>query len=544
MRVLFVTAEAYPLAKTGGLADVSNALPRALARRGVDIRVLLPGYPSALMRVESPRIVSRLEPMLGISDAKLVSGRLPDTDVPVFLIDAPSLFRREGGPYQQNDGRDWPDNALRFSFLSHVGAKLAMGRTELAWAPDVVHANDWHAGLLPLLLSLEEARRPSTVFTTHNMAFQGNFHASLLPAIGVPEEHFTSGGIEFYGQLSFLKAGLRYADRVTTVSPTYAKEILTPELGFGFEGLLRQRMSSLTGILNGIDTVSWDPAADTHLPHPYWAGDIAGKRDCKAALQREFGLPVNADAPLVGFVSRLAHQKMADAILTTLPWLVEQGAQFVLVGEGERELETAFQKAQARYGASVSVRIGYEEALAHRLHGGSDILLAPARFEPCGLTQLYAMRYGALPIVRRTGGLADTVVDATREAIADRTATGFVFDEASEAGLLAALDRALALYREPLMWRRVQLQAMAQDFSWNASAGSYLSLYGEAAAMPLPGESGAEAPADEAVEEETARQVAMWALSSGRACRSKKDGILTEQRQGGLLVDPIGGRLA
>lgn len=487
MRVLFATSEAHPLAKTGGLADVSFSLPKALARRGLDVRILLPGYPGALNRVENPRIVSKIEPLLGVSDAKLVSGRLPGADIPVFLIDAPALFRRDGGLYQRDDDQDWPDNAQRFAFLSHVGAAIAMGRTELGWTPDVVHANDWHTGLLPMLLAAEETtKRPRSVFTTHNSAYQGNFPLSILPEVGAPENGLSDGGIEFYGQASYLKAGLRFADRVTTVSPTYAREVLTPEFGFGMEGILRSRGDDFSGILNGIDDAFWDPSNDVHLAQPFHASNIAGKRLCKAALQREFDLPVDGAAPLIGFASRLVHQKMADVILSALPHFVARGAQFVLVGEGDRWLEDGFRDARTQHEGAISVRIGYDEALAHRLQAGSDILLAPARFEPCGLTQLYAMRYGALPVVRRTGGLADTVVDATPATIADRTATGFVFDGATAEDLVATVERALALYREPLIWRRLQLQAMAQDFSWNASADNYISLYSAVSGIEPP----------------------------------------------------------
>ena len=482
MRVLFVTAEAYPLAKTGGLADVSRALPIALMGRGVDIHLLIPGYPGAFTRVEKPRFVAKLDPILGVSDGMLVSGTVPDTELPVWLVDAPSLYRRTGSLYQDENGQDWPDNALRFAYLSHVAAKLAMGRTKLAWRPDVVHANDWHAGLLPLLLSMETAPRPRSVFTTHNMAFQGNFPATALPIVDVPQDDFTTDGFEFYGQVSFLKAGLRYADRVTTVSPNYAKEILTAEFGCGMEGVLQARAGNFSGILNGIDDGLWDPATDYHLPQNYRASDISGKRVCKTALQRELGLPVSAETPLIGFVSRFTQQKMADVILEAIPWIVERGAQFALVGEGDPALEAAFAKLQA---PGVSVTIGYEEPLAHRLQAGSDILLAPARFEPCGLTQLYGLRYGALPVVRRTGGLADTVVNTNSSTLADRTATGFVFEEADLPSLVDAIGRALALYDEPLAWRRLQLQAMAQNFSWDASAEKYLALYHAASGIPL-----------------------------------------------------------
>lgn len=503
MRVLFVTSEAYPLAKSGGLADVSGALPNALVCRGADVCLLLPGYESALEELEGPRVVARLEPMLGVTGARLISGLLPNTAVPVLIVDAPSLFRRKGGLYQRDDGQDWPDNAVRFAYLSHVGAELAMGRTAIDWEPDIIHANDWHTGLLPFLLSLEESTRPSTLFTLHNMAFQGNFSFDVLEAIGLSADRCADSDLEFNGQVSFLKAGLRHADRITTVSPTYANEILTPEFGFGLEGLLRTRNSHLTGILNGIDDTSWDPTTDIHLPQTFSGKKISGKRVCKVALQREFGLPINPDIPLVGFSSRLAHQKMADVVLAVLPRLAEKGAQFVLVGEGDRGLEAEFVRAQEQNGDCVSVHIGYDEAVAHRLHAGCDILLAPARFEPCGLTQLYAIRYGTLPIVRQTGGLIDTVVDASPAAIADRTATGFVFGEPSEVGLITALDRALLLYKQPVTWRRMQLQAMAQDFSWNTSADRYLSLYSEISAMPPA--AGAGDAADDETGEEDAR---------------------------------------
>jgi starch synthase len=506
MRVLFTTAEAYPLAKTGGLADVSRALPIALKSLGIDVRLLMPGYPRAFMRIDNPTIITKLDPALGVSDATLMAGTFPDADLPVYLIDSPSLFRRPGGLYQDQSGKDWPDNALRFAFLSHVGTEIAMGRTRTDWTPDLVHANDWHAGLLPLLLSLENGPRPASVFTTHNMAFQGNFPAEWLERLGLPRHFFAPSGIEFYNQISFLKAGLRYADKVTTVSPTYAAEILTRDFGCGMEGVLLERGQDFTGILNGIDDALWDPATDTLLPHTYRASDIAGKRACKSALQMKFGLPVTPDVPLIGFVSRITQQKMADVLLETLPWLAEQDAQFVLVGEGDPVLEAAFVTAHERHSGKFAVVVGYDEPLAHKLQAAADILLAPARFEPCGLTQLYALRYGTLPIVRRTGGLADTVVDATTAAIADRTATGFVFDEATRDDLSSAIARALTLYREPLSWRRLQMQAMAQDFSWNASAMQYAALYSAASGLPV--DLGATQRQLEEAGEETSRQAA------------------------------------
>jgi len=348
-----------------------------------------------------------------------------------------------------------------------------------------VHANDWHAGLLPLILAQHKGKRPATIFTTHNMAFQGNFPLEQLADTGIDECFVTDGRIEFYGRFSFLKAGLGFADKVTTVSPNYAQEILTPEFGCGMEGVLQSRAGDFSGILNGIDPTLWDPGCDDHLAQTYKASDISGKRVCKLALQREVGLNEDPDIPLIGFVSRLTHQKMADVVLETIPWIAEQDAHFVLVGEGDPALERGFAEAQKTYQGQIACYIGYGEPLAHRLQAGSDILLAPARFEPCGLTQLYALRYGTLPVVRRTGGLADTVCDASHDRVTERSATGFVFDAPDAEALQDAITRALALYREPLSWRRLQLQAMAQNFSWDASAAKYVELYRAASGAPV-----------------------------------------------------------
>ena len=384
-----------------------------------------------------------------------------------------------------------------------MAAKIASGLVR--WRPDIVHANDWHAGLLPLLLSLEPAPAPATVFTIHNLAYQGNFPREVMPGLGIPDRLFNPDGLEFYGQVSFLKAAIRYSDKLTTVSPTYAKEVLTPEFGCGLDGVLREREQDLSGILNGIDEDTWNPAIDNYLPRPYSAKDIAGKRQCKAELQRECGLEVDPETPLIGFVSRLAHQKMADVLLDAVPAIAESGPQFVLVGKGDPGLEAAFERMGARHPKNIAIRIGYEEALAHRIQAGADILLAPARFEPCGLTHLYALRYGTVPVVRRTGGLTDTVTDTNAVTLSDRTANGFVFDDASVPGLLGAIRRALAAHQEPLTWRRLQLAGMAQDFSWNAGAAHYASLYRDVTGIPL----WPTTPSGETVAEESARQIAM-----------------------------------
>jgi starch synthase len=483
MRLLFVTSEAYPLAKTGGLADVSRSLPAALSHQGADVMVMMPAYPRAVVQVRDPKVAARLGPAFGINDGVLIAGTFPDCDLPVLLVSSATLFGRAGGLYQDDDGADWTDNGLRFAYFSKVAADLALGKIELGWRPDVVHANDWHTGLLPYFLARHDGARPRSVFTTHNMAFQGNFDRRDVPDIG-------DGDFEYYGKVSYLKAGLRYADRVTTVSPTYAREILTPEYGFGLEGVLASRGSDFSGILNGIDETIWNPATDRFLAANYRARDTVGKRVCKRELQRELELPPAPEVPLIGFVSRLTEQKMADALIEALPWIVESGAQLAVVGEGDRVIEAALAEAAQKNPAVISATIGYDEALAHKLQAGSDILLAPARFEPCGLTQLYALKYGTLPVVRRTGGLADTVVDTNNSSISDRSASGFVFNDPTTDGMISALSRSLALYRDQLHWRLVQLQAMTRTFGWDRSAGAYMDLYRGVTGITLETETG------------------------------------------------------
>lgn len=441
----------------------------------------MPAYPSALAALRNSRLEVRLEPVLGIDDGALISGQMPGSQTPVWLVHAPSLYGRSGGLYQDGHGADWPDNALRFAYLSRIAAMVAGGPA--GWRPDVVHANDWHTGLVPLYLKLHHSPRPATVFTIHNLAFQGNFPSALLSALGIPERVFNPAGVEFYGQISFLKAAIAYADKLTTVSPTYAREILTPQFGCGLDGMLKSRRQDFSGILNGIDGDIWNPATDPHVERAFDARDIAGKRLCKAALQRECGLQVDPEAPLIGFVSRLTHQKMADILLEALPAIARSGAQLVVLGSGDPGLEAALEHAGDAHRPSVAVEIGYDEASAHRLQAGADILLAPARYESCGLTQLYAMKYGTVPVVRRTGGLADTVTDATTETLSDRTATGFVFEDVTARSLLGSISRAQAAYREPLTWRRLQVHGMSRDNSWRASAAQYASLYRRTAAL-------------------------------------------------------------
>jgi starch synthase len=473
MRVLYVTSEVYPLAKTGGLADVSAALPAALKEFGVDTRVLLPGYPQAIERAANPQEVVRFGDILGCGDVRLLESVLPDTRVPVWIVDCPRLYNRGGGLYQTDEGADWPDNALRYAVLNHAAAALAAGAIE-SWRPHIVHANDWHAGLLPLMLSRKRGAAPS-VFTIHNLAYQGVFGMDAFEGTGLPAKAI--GDVEFYGRISYLKAGIRGADAVTTVSPTYAREILTSEYGCGLEGVLRER-DNITGILNGADYGIWDPKTDPHIEANYSVRSMYAKALCKAAIQRELGLDVNAEAPLMAFMSRLVHQKMPDLVLEALPALLENGLQFALVAEGDRGYLCAFQELAARYPGQVAICPRYEEVIAHRILAGADTLAHPARFEPCGLVPIYAQRYGTVPIVRRCGGMADSVIDATQERLQKGTATGFSFDDPTSAGFFEGASRALDLYRQPIAWRKIQASAMAQDYSWRRSAALYAELYG------------------------------------------------------------------
>lgn len=475
LRVLFACAEMVPLAKTGGLADVTAALPVALAGHGVDVRVLMPGYPSALDRIVGKRRFMRLARLPTVGAVDLIAGRTPDSDLPVLLVDCPSLYGRTG-LYQDADGRDWPDNAIRFGVLAHVAARLGLG-ADASWQPHVVHMHDWHLGLTAALLAHTPGQRPATVMTIHNMAFQGLFPAEILPVIGASPRWFTPDGIEFYGKVSYLKAGIRFGDHVTTVSPSYAREILTPEFGCGLDGLLRSRASRLLGLLNGIDQDRWDPRGGADEATRYDAADLSGKLRSKIALQQRLGLEPDAETPLIAFVSRLTEQKMADLLLEAVPAVMAQDAQLIILGQGQRSIEDGLRGLPDSYKGRIAVHIGYSDDQARSVLAGADLLLAPARFEPCGLIQMYAMRYGTLPIVRRVGGLADTVTDTRGSAFDADVGTGFVFERPTARDLCEAIARACRLYRAPLLWRRLQTRAMAQDFSWRRSAARYAELY-------------------------------------------------------------------
>jgi len=480
-RVLLVSPEIFPLAKTGGLADVCAALPRALARRGVDVRMLMPGYAPALDGVRAPTRTVDLGDMLGVPNLRLVQGLMPDSGLPVWLLDCPALYRRPGTLYQDADGRDWPDNWLRFGLLAHVAARIALGDASLGWQPEAVHCHDWHTGLAPYLIGRAPQPRPRTLFTVHNAAFQGNFAADRAAQLGLPGEVLTPQAMEFWGQLSFLKAGVRYADRINTVSPTYARELRTAEYGCGLEGLFEQRAADLVGILNGIDTERWDPGTDRGIAARYSPDAPQGKAACKAALQQALCLAADPGAPLVAFASRITWQKMADVTLEHLAVILARHPrmQFALLGTGERALERGFLALAPRFPGRVSVRITYTEDEERRLQAGADVLLHGSRYEPCGLAHKIAMRYGALPVVRRTGGLADTVTEGDN---------GFVFEAPTGEDLTAALERCLNVHEHrPEAWRAMRERAMRGDYGWARPALAYLRLYDAAPATASAG---------------------------------------------------------
>ena len=475
LAVLSVASEAFPLVKTGGLADVVGALPAALARENVAVRTLLPGYPSVMAMAGAAPPVFAFDNLHG-GPARLLAARVNELEL--FVLDAPHLYARDGGPYGTPDGRDWPDNAMRFAALAQCAAAIARGAAP-AFKPDVVHAHDWQAGLVPAYLHYGEGPRPGTVMTVHNLAFQGQFGRELLGPLGLPPHAYAIDGVEYYGTIGFLKAGLALADRITTVSPTYAAEIRTPEGGMGLDGLLRHRARDLTGILNGIDDTLWDPATDPWLAAHFDARHRAARAGNRRALEARMGLAPAPGAPLIGVVSRLTWQKGMDLVLQVIPELLAGGGRLAVLGTGDPGLEWGFAEAARQHPGRVAAHIGYAEELAHLMQAGTDALLVPSRFEPCGLTQLCALRYGALPVVAHVGGLADSVVDANDVAIAAGVATGVQFSPVNAEQLAFAIGRTLALWKDPVLWRRLQARAMVTDVSWRHSAQQYAQLYRE-----------------------------------------------------------------
>jgi starch synthase len=471
--VLAVAPELFPLVKTGGLADVTGALPAALAGEDVKVVTLLPGYPAVLAAMRKPEALHTWPDLFG-GPARLLRGRTAGLDL--MVLEAAHLYARPGNPYLGPDGRDWPDNAQRFAALGRAAADIGGGLLP-AYLPDVVHGHDWQAGLVPAYLRYGNGRRPVTALTVHNLAFQGVFPASLLPVLGLPAASYSIEGIEYYGNVGFLKAGLAFADAITTVSPTYAAEIRTPEGGMGLDGLLRARSGVLHGILNGIDETVWDPASDGLIPSQYTAPTLGRRAANRRELQARLGLEPTSNGMLLGVISRLTWQKGLDMLLADIDAVLASGAQLALLGTGERTLEEGFAAAAAVHPGRVGCRIGYDEALAHLIQAGADALLVPSRFEPCGLTQLCALRYGNPPVVARVGGLADTVIDANEMAVAAGAGSGVQFAPPTRETLTAAIGRATSLWREPTVWRRMQRNAMKTDVSWRRPAARYAALY-------------------------------------------------------------------
>jgi starch synthase len=471
MRALAVASEIYPIIKTGGLADVAGALPLALRAEGVEVRTLVPGYPAVMDALESA------EPLLewplffgGIT--RLLKARCGELDL--LVLDAPHLFGRPGNPYVTPEGTDWPDNGLRFAALSRMAADIGLGDVP-AFVPDIVHAHDWQAGLTPAYMHYSHRRQVGTVITVHNLAYQGQFPREMLDELGLPPDAFAMMGVEYYGTIGFLKAGLQFADRITTVSPTYAKEIQSDEAGMGLSGLLRERANALSGILNGIDVSVWNPATDPDIPARYSASEIGPRGGDKAALQARFGLEQRSDAFLLGVISRISWQKGLDLLLECLPDIAGEGMQLALLGSGDADLQRLFQEAAEAHPGRIGVVIGYDERLAHLIQAGSDALVVPSRFEPCGLTQLCALRYGAVPIVASVGGLEDTVIDG------GDAPTGFKFNPVTTDNLAAAVHRAHATFADKSVWRGLQINGMATDVSWRGRAARYADVYREIA---------------------------------------------------------------
>jgi starch synthase len=478
MKILFATPECAPYVKTGGLGDVSAALPAMLAQLGHDVHLLMPAYRGMKVSGEIGDGID-LPAYSHWPAAQLVPVKI-DNGVTLLLLACPALYQRPGGPYVDHQGRDYHDNAMRFGLLSRVAAQLGTVHSPLrGWTADVVHANDWPTGLASLYLAQSRMISPqeptaASVLTIHNLAFQGVFPMGNADLLGVPHHWRGLEGVEFWGQLSMLKAGVLFSDVITTVSPTYAREIQTEEQGVGFDGILRARASRLRGILNGIDRKLWDPAKDPLLPNRFTREDLKGKAKCKAALQARLHLPTDAKAMLWAVVSRLTPQKGIDLVLGALPRLLKAGAQLVVLGQGAPELQAALSEAATAHPKQVSVTLGFDEGLAHLIEAGADLFLMPSRFEPCGLNQMYSQAYGTPPVVAPVGGLLDSVSDATRDPA---TGTGFIMPSCDAAGLDDALTRVLAAWKQPQQWKRIQANGMARDFGWEDSAMQYLEAY-------------------------------------------------------------------
>lgn len=475
IKVLSVASEAVPLVKTGGLADVAGALPAAVAPHDVEMTTLLPGYPAVMKALVRPRALHTWDSLLG-EKARLLGGKIDGH--PLLVLDAPAYFQRDGGPYSDSEGRDWDDNWRRFAAFGRAAADIAGGVVK-SRKFDLVHAHDWQAAMALAYLrfaSPDGARSLPSVMTIHNMAFQGFCGADKFAALGLPPRAWSLDGVEYHGGVGFLKAGLEAASAITTVSPTYAREIRTPEFGMGLEGLILSRGERVSGIVNGIDAGQWNPERDSALPAQFSLKSLPKRQANKRALESEFGLEPG-DGPLFVVISRLTWQKGIDVLLECIDHLVGLGGRLAVLGSGDKAMENAFHAAAMRHPGRIGVRIGYDEALSHRMQGGGDAILVPSRFEPCGLTQLYGLAYGCVPVVSRTGGLADTVIDANLAAVMGGVATGVQFNGVTYPSLVDAISRTVALYWQQDIWRGIQRAGMKTDFSWGRSGKAYADLY-------------------------------------------------------------------
>jgi starch synthase len=475
IKVLAVVSEIYPFVKTGGLADVAGALPHALGPHGVAVVTLVPGYPAVTAALGRTDAVLAIADLFG-GPARVLTAKAQGLDL--LVLDAPHLFARAGTPYAGPDGRDWPDNAFRFGALGLAAARIGLGEIA-AYVPDVIHGHDWQSGLAMAYLAYDGRPRPKTVLTVHNLAFQGQFPPDLLDALRLPPSAYAPDGVEYYGTIGFLKSGLQFADRITTVSPTYAAEIQTPPGGCGIDGLLRARAGVLSGILNGIDVDVWNPPTDPRIPSRFDQASLPARAPNKAALQQRFALTPDAGRLLFGVVSRLAWQKGLDLLADAVPALLDSGGQLAVLGTGDRELEQRWSSLAAAHPGRIGCVLGYDEDLAHLIQAGADVVLVPSRFEPCGLTQLCALRYGAVPVVAKVGGLADTIVDVGRTAEVAKDATGLLFCPVTREALAAALHRTAELWAQPGQWKRLQGNGMRTDVSWARPAKQYAGLYAE-----------------------------------------------------------------
>ncbi|QUX94830.1 glycogen synthase GlgA [Marinomonas sp. CT5] len=471
MKILFAASEIYPLIKTGGLADVAGALPVALRKKGHDVKLIMPAYQGILEKVAPIQKRINLGNPFGVGDLLLLESHIPANDTPIWLLQCQALYEREDGPYVDKRGVDFADNHIRFAALSWAAATLAANGSLIDWQADILHLNDWQTGFAAAYLESWKTEHIPVVTTVHNLRYNGSFDMDQFPATHLSPELLSMHGMEFYGRFSGLKAGLVYADAVTTVSPTYAQEILTPEYGDGLDGTLRAMQDKLSGILNGVDYDQWSPEKDTLIPHRYNQNSLDQKRLNKLALLKENNLSEDVEQPLFGVISRLTEQKGLDLILEAMPAMLEKGARLIVLGSGDKNLESGYLELQKNYPDQVSVRIGYFEDYSHRIQAGIDALLIPSRFEPCGLTQLYALKYGTLPVVRKTGGLADTVFEEGNRQ------NGFVFKEASVHSLQEAMERCIACFYDQQSWQERQKNAMSYDYSWEAVTDQWIDLY-------------------------------------------------------------------